>query len=183
MDPESEQMTTVGASKYLTRQHLSLYNDKKRDYAVLGIQIFGYEEDTMTKNTTKTTPATKTPKAPKAPKASRLEGTVPATTETAVLDQATAPAATTATEPAKPTRLDVARADATVYTITGDLDSKRKGLVVKVHRTAKTLGSATAAQVADALVASGEWTSKAVAVVPVRVWLTQFVKQGIATVA
>jgi hypothetical protein len=171
-------MTTVDACKYLIPLHFSLYLPRNRDYAVLGIQNLGYEEDTMTKNTTKTT---KAPKAPKAVKVSRLEGTVPATTETAVLDQATPSPVTT--EPVKPTREVAAREDATVYTVTGDLDPKRKGLVVKVHRTAKALGSATAAQVADALVASGEWTSKAVAVVPVRVWLKEFVEKGIATVA
>jgi hypothetical protein len=77
-----------------------------------------------------------------------------------------------------------AAGDTTVYVASGEpLPAKRKGLVVKVHARLQALGSATPQQLADALVAAGEWTSKAVPVVPVRVWLKEFVTLGVAKVA
>lgn len=78
---------------------------------------------------------------------------------------------------------EAAKNDDTIFVATDQpLDPRRKGLVVKVHQTLSSLGSATVAQVADALVTSGQWTSKAEPVVPIRTWLRQFVTQGIAKV-
>ena len=76
----------------------------------------------------------------------------------------------------------------TVYTLTGaPLDPKRKGLVVAVAETLQTLGTATAAQVTEALLASGAYQKvapKAAAarpLKPVQVLLKEFATQGIAS--